>query len=83
MEVKTLPRPPKTAHSNTPHMSTSRCGNICVRHGFSNSSVDAAVSGRRCVFQGESKSTLFGLLKVDAVRNHSDYLQQNSNAFYR
>ncbi len=64
-----------------PHMSTSRCGNICVmppkcsrkerRRGFSNhSSVDAAVSGRRCVFLCESKSTLFGLLKVDAIRNH-------------
>ncbi len=57
----------------------SRCGNICImppkcsreerRHGFSNrSSVDAAVSGRSCVFLGESKSTLFGLLKVDVFR---------------
>ncbi len=64
-----------------PHMSTSRCGNICVmlpkcsrkerRRGFSNrSSVDAAMSGRRCVFLCESKSTLFGLPKVDAIRNH-------------
>ncbi len=62
-------------------MSTSRCGNICVmppkcshkerRCGFSNhSSVDAAMSGRRCVFLCESKSTLFGLPKVDAIRNH-------------
>ncbi len=62
-------------------MSTSRCGNICVmppkcsrkarRRGFSNhSSVDAAMSGRRCVFLCESKSTLFGLPKVDAIRNH-------------
>ncbi len=34
------------------------------------------------MFLGERKSTLFGLLKVDAFRNHSDYLQQNSNAFY-
>ncbi len=41
------------------------------RRGFSNrSTVDAAVSGRRCVFLGESKSTLFGFLKVDAFRNH-------------
>ncbi len=65
-----------------PHMSTSRCGKICVmlpkcsrkerRCGFSNcSSVEAAVSGRCCVFLGESKSTLFGLPKVDAIRNHS------------
>ncbi len=57
-------------------MSTSLCGNICVmppkcarkerRRGFSNrSSVDAAMSGRRCVLL--CKSTLFGLLKVDAV----------------
>ncbi len=64
-----------------PHMSTSGCGNICVmppkcsrkerRRGFSNrSSVNAAMSGRSCVFLGESKSTLFGLPKVDAFRNH-------------
>ncbi len=62
-------------------MSTSRCWNICImppkcaykerRRGFSNrSSVDAAMSGRRCVFLCESKSTLFGLPKVDAIRNH-------------
>ncbi len=64
-------------------MSTSRCGNICVRRGFSNSSsVEAAVSGISCVFLGESKSTLFGLPKVDAFRNNLDDLQQNSNAFY-
>ncbi len=61
--------------------STSRCGNICTmqpkcsckerRRGFSKrSSVEAAVSGRRCVFLGESKSTLFGLPKVDAFMNH-------------
>ncbi len=57
-------------------MATSRCGNICLmppkcsrkerRRGFSNhSNVDAAVSGRCCVFLCESKITLFGLLKVD------------------
>ncbi len=34
------------------------------------------------MFLGESKCTLFGLPKVDAFRNHYDYLQQNSNAFY-
>ncbi len=62
-------------------MSTSRCGNICImqpkcsrkerRRVFSNrSSDDAAVSGRRCVFLGKSKSILFGLQKVDAFRNH-------------
>ncbi len=62
-------------------MSTSRCGNICVmlpkcsrkerRRGFSNrSSVDAVMSGRRCAFLCESKITLFGFLKVDAIRNH-------------
>ncbi len=56
-------------------MSTSRCGNICVippkcsrkerRRGFSNrSSVDEAMSGRRCLFLRESKSTLFGLPKA-------------------
>ncbi len=65
-----------------PHMSTSQCGNICVmppkcsrkerKRGFSNHrSVDAAMSRRRCVFLCESKSTLFGLQKVDAIRNHS------------
>ncbi len=66
-----LPHPLKRLIQTRPHMSTSRCGNICVRRGFSNrSSVDAAVSGRHCVFLGESQSTLFGLLKVDAFRNH-------------
>ncbi len=33
-------------------------------------SVEAALSGRNCVFLCESKNTLFGLLKVDAIRNH-------------
>ncbi len=62
-------------------MSTSRCGNICLmppkcsrkerRRGFSNrNSVDEAMTGRRCVFLFERKSTLFGLPKVDAIRNH-------------
>ncbi len=46
-----------------------KCSREERRHGFSNrSSVDAAVSGRRCVFLCENKSTLFGLLKVDAFR---------------
>ncbi len=40
------------------------------------------LSGRNCVFLGVSKSTLFGLPKVDAFRNHRSYLQQSSNAFY-
>ncbi len=64
-----------------PHMSMSRCGNICImlpkcsckerRRCFSNrSSVEAAMSGRRCVFLCKSKNTLFGLLKVDAFRYH-------------
>ncbi len=64
-----------------PHMSKSRCGNICIMppkcahkergRGFNNRcSVDAVMSGRRCVFLCESKSTLFGLPKVDAFRNH-------------
>ncbi len=67
----------KTAHSNTPphvyftmwkyfhnaaQMFTQR-KKLCI-------SVDAAMSGRRCVFQCESKITLFGLPKVDAIRNH-------------
>jgi len=62
-------------------MSMSRCGNICImlhkcsrkerRRGFRNrSSVDAAVPGRRCVFLCERKNTVFGLPKVDAIRNH-------------
>ncbi len=46
-----------------------KCSRKERRRGFSNrSSVDAAVSGRRCVFLCENKSTLFGLLKVDAFR---------------
>ncbi len=66
--------------SSKSHISTSRCENICVmppkcsrkerRRGFSNrSSVDAVMSGRRCVFLCESKNALFGLPKVDAIRN--------------
>ncbi len=48
-----------------------KCSRKERRRGFSNRSiVDAAMSGRSCVFLGESKSTLFGLLKVDAIRNH-------------
>ncbi len=81
----------KTPHSNTPHMSMSLCGNICImppkcsreerRRGFSKrSSVDAAVSGRRCVFLGESKSTLFDLPKVDAFTNHRLRLVYNRKA---
>ncbi len=83
--------PLKTSTSNTPPMSTSRCGNICVmppkcsrkerRRGFSDrSSVDAAVSGRLCVLLYESKSTLFGLPKVDAFRNHWLRLVYNTTA---
>ncbi len=75
-----------------PHMSTSRCGNISLlppkcsreerRRGFSNrSSVDAVVSGRRCVFLCESKSTLFGLPKVDAY-NRTAQPRCYHNAFY-
>ncbi len=59
-------------------MSKSQCGNICImqpkcshkerRCGFSNrSSVEASMTGRRSVFLGESKSTLFGLPKEDKV----------------
>ncbi len=63
--------PLKRLIQTRPHMSTSRCGNICVRRGFSNhSSVDAAVSGRSCVFLCESKSTLFGLSQVTVTVRH-------------
>ncbi len=48
-----------------------KCSRKERSRGFSNrSSVDAVMSGRRCVFLGESKSTLFWLPKVDAIRNH-------------
>ncbi len=41
--------PPKRLIQTRPHMSTSRCGNICIRRGFSNrSSVDEAMTGRSC-----------------------------------
>ncbi len=47
----------------------SKCSRKERRCGFSNcSSVDVAMSGRRCVFLCESKSTLFDLLKIDAFR---------------
>ncbi len=73
--------PLKRLIQTRPHMSTSRCGNICImlpkcslkerRRGFSNrSSAEATMSGRRCVFLCENKSTLFGLPKVYAFRNH-------------
>ncbi len=64
-----------------PHMSTSRFGNIFImlpkcsrkkrRRGFSKrSSVDVVMPGRHCVSRRKQKSTLFGLPKVDAIRNH-------------
>ncbi len=52
-----LPCPPKTAR-------------VHAKKAINCSSVDAAMSERRCVFLGESKSALFGLQKVDAIRNH-------------
>ncbi len=77
-KVKTHPCPHKTAHSNTPphayvmiwkylrnaaQMFTQRKGVVSVTA----VSVDAAMSGRQCVFLCESKSTLFGLPRVDAI----------------
>ncbi len=61
-----------------PHMSTSRCGNICVMPAKCSRkegvvSVTAVVlkqQGRSSAFLGESKITLFGFPKVDAFRNH-------------
>ncbi len=48
-----------------------KCSRKERRRGFSNrNSVDEAMTGRRCVFLFERKSTLFGLPKVDAIRNH-------------
>ncbi len=81
LKEKADPDRAKRLIQTRPHMSTLWCGNICVMPpkcsrkerscGFSNrSSVDAAMSGRRCVFLCESKNTLFGLPKVDAIRNH-------------
>ncbi len=86
------PPPPKMAHSNMPpHVyftmwkylhNAAQMFTKKRRHGFSNrSSAEAAMSGRHFVFLCESKSTLFGLPKVDAFRNHY-YLQQNSYTFY-
>ncbi len=40
--------PLKRLVQTRPHMSTSRCGNICVRRGFSNAVVLKQVSGRHC-----------------------------------
>ncbi len=73
--------PPKQLIQIRPHMSTSRWGNICEtppkgsrkerRHVFNKqSSAEAAMSGRHCVFLCGSKITLFSLPKVDAFRNH-------------
>ncbi len=58
-----------------------KCSRKEGRRDFSNrSSVEATMTGRSCVFLGESKSTLFGLPKVDAFRNHwlRFFLQHNS-----
>ncbi len=85
-----LPRPPKTVHANTPpHVyimmwkylhNADQMFNEETRHGFSNrSSVEAPCQGETVFL---CKSTLFGLPKVDAFRNHEDYLQQNCSAFY-
>ncbi len=61
-------------------MSTSPCGNICIMPPKCSAkkegvvSVTTVVLKQLCqgdtVFLGESKSTLFGLPKVDAFRNH-------------
>ncbi len=71
-------------------MSTSRCGNICVippkcyrkerRCGFSNAVVLMQPCQGDAVFLGENKSTLFGLLTVDAFRNHWLRLVYNRTA---
>ncbi len=67
---KTRPCAPKTPHSNTPpHMSTSRCGNICVMHpkcsrkerrrGFSNAVVwKQPCQGDAVCFYGKQKHYL-------------------------
>ncbi len=41
-----------------PHMSTSQCGEICIRWFSNRSSVEAAESERICVFLGKRKTTL-------------------------
>ncbi len=60
---------PHMSHSNTPHMSTSPClfasGVVLVT-----AVVLMQPCQRDAVFLGEIKSTLFGLPKVNAFRNH-------------
>ncbi len=54
-------------------MSTSQCGNICVRRGFSNRS-----PGRSGVFLGESKSTLFGrIIKLTYNRTATHFMDDS------
>ncbi len=61
-------------------MSTSLCGKICItlpkclhnerwQNYYSRCSIVAAMSWRRCLLRCESKTTLFGLPKVDTTRN--------------
>ncbi len=75
-KLRLVHAPLKRLIQTRPNMSTSRCGNVCVKNIWKDGvvSVTAVVlmqlSGRRCVFLCESKSTLFGLPKVDAIRNH-------------
>jgi len=76
----TWSRPPKTAHSNTPHMSTSRCGEIhrpnvyTMKEGLTFILAVVLFLPRMlcsgdAVFHCESESTLFGLSKEDTTRN--------------
>ncbi len=58
-------------------------GNICVmlskrRRGFSNAGVLMQPCQVDPVFLCESKSTLFGLMKVDPIRNHCQDLTNNN-----
>ncbi len=92
IKVKTLPRPPKTANLNTPpHVYIMVWEDLQFHQNVHAKkvgvvSVTAVVLMQFCrgeaVFLCQSKSTLFGLSKVDAFKNHYDYLQQNINAFY-
>ncbi len=82
IKVKTRPRPPKMAHSNTPPHVYIMVWEICKtspkrtrkerrRNYYSRCSIVAAAGAMSwdAVFHCESESTLFGLPKDDTTRN--------------
>ncbi len=57
LKLRLCHTPLKQLIQTRPHMSTSWCGNICIRRGFSNrSSVDTACQGDAVCFNAKAKA---------------------------